>query len=295
MQIDFTPNSNDVSKAISEAVDKAMERDMHGQEPRKYLGGSRLGEPCERKLGFEFHHYPSEKPFTGQTLRRFRRGHDAESRMIGYLRSAGFDLRTEKSDGKQFGFYVARDADGEARIAGHLDGIFIAGPADLSGFERASDLARIRYPALWEHKGLNNKGIGDLGRVGLARAYPVYYAQMQTYMAYLNLVDNPGLFTAENQDDCTFYAELVPFNLKAAQEASDRGSRVVSAGDPFTLPRITRDPQDYRCTVMCGHYEKCWNGPQYGVPVAPVQAAAPQQSASPFAPQAHAAPMASPA
>lgn len=301
MQIDFTPNSFDLSAPVSKLVDAALEVDRDRQTPRAYLGGSRLGEECERKLGFEFQHYPSEKPFEGQTLRRFQRGHDAEIRMARYLRMAGFDLHTEKSDGRQFGFYVAKDENGVARIAGHLDGIFVAGP-DLSRLDGEPDLQRLlaqmRFPALWEHKGLNNKGIGDLRRIGLARAYPVYYAQMQTYMAYLDLTDNPGLFTAENQDDCTIYAELIPFNLPAAQAASDRGARVVQARDPYELPRVTRDPADYRCRC-CAFEFQCWNPAPFSgaaLPQAVVASPVAQPIAAPPQPTAAAHPvMAAPA
>lgn len=248
MLIDFSPNTRNVSAAFSAVIDAAMEAANAKREGRNYLGGSRLGEPCERKLFYEFTHAPMERPFEGQTLRRFARGHDAEARMAGYIRGAGWDLATEKADGGQFGFYVAKDSEGVARIAGHLDGILRSGPILLAG---------MGFPCLWEHKGLYNKGVNDVRNVGLAKAYPVYYAQVQIYMAYMNLTDLPTLFTAENQDDCTLYAELVPFDLQAAQAASDRGARVVSASDARELPRITRDPQDYRCN-MCSYQQRCW-------------------------------------
>lgn len=249
MLIDFSPNTRDVSAAFTEVVDAGMVAANATREKRNYLGGSRLGEECSRKLFYEFTHTPMEKPFDGQTLRRFARGHDAEARMSTYIRGAGFDLATEKADGGQFGFYVARDREGVARIAGHLDGILRSGPILLHGQG---------FPGLWEHKGLYDSGVGDLRRVGLARAYPVYYAQVQTYMAYMDLTTSPCLFTAENQNDCTLYAELVPFDLQAAQAASDRGARVVSANDARELPRISRDPQDWRCN-MCSYQERCWS------------------------------------
>ena len=55
--------------------------------------------------------------------------------MVAWLRDAGFDLRTRKADGEQFGFSVA-----DGRLQGHIDGVIVGGP---EGFA---------YPALWECK-----------------------------------------------------------------------------------------------------------------------------------------------
>jgi hypothetical protein len=252
-KVDFVPSKNNVSSAITALIDAGMIAERDAQEPRDYLGGSRLGDPCARKLAYEFFHVKPDKGFNGQTLRRFERGHHCETRMARYLRLAGFQLSTEKAPGKQYNFGVARDPEtGRNRIAGNLDGVFAGGPDILPG----TDL-RLVYPFLWENKGLNGKGVASLHKHGLAKEYPVYFSQMQVYMAYMGLTDNPGLFTAEDQDDCTIYAELVPFDLASAQEASDRGVRVVSASSPAELPRIAGHSDDFRCR-FCSFNPTCW-------------------------------------
>jgi hypothetical protein len=261
VQVDFIPNQFDISAGIAALVDAGLEAERDAQTPRDYLGGSRCGEECQRKLGYEFFHVRPDKPFDGQTLRRFARGHDCETRMAKYLRLAGFQLSTEKSPGKQYGWGVARDPEtGRNRIAGHLDGVLAGGPDTLPGVA-----GRVLFPCLWENKGLNNSGTNSLRRNGLRKEYPVYFSQMQLYMAYMDLTDNPGLFTAENQDDCTIYAELIPFDLAAAQEASDRGVRVVSSNNPEELPRIAGKSDDYRCN-MCSFQETCWSQPAASMP-----------------------------
>jgi hypothetical protein len=83
---------------------------------------------------------------------------------------------------------------------------------------------------------------------------------MQVYMAYMDL-PNGGLFTAEDANDCSIYAEFVPFNMQAAQDASDRGVRVVTAQAASELPRVTHDPQDYRCR-FCPYEARCWTEAQ---------------------------------
>src|SRR3546814_11494595 len=77
---------------------------------------------------------------------------------------------------------------------------------DTVGAERAE--FPMLYPALWEMKALNNKSWNDTRCKGVEKSKPVYYVQMQTYMAYLGLGDYPALFTALNKDTGEIYAEL---------------------------------------------------------------------------------------
>jgi hypothetical protein len=247
--LDFTPSPHAAfSDAFEAVIDAAMEAHNRQQAPRTYLGASRLGEECERKLGYEYHHHPKDegRNFKGATLRIFDRGHDAETRMADYLRRAGFTVLTEKPNGGQFGFQTAWDEQMLIyRISGHCDGVITAGPGVMA------------YPALWEMKALGDKGWKDTVKKGVKVSKPVYYAQMQLYMAYLGLTDNPGLFTALNGNDGRIYAELVPFDPAAAQAASDRGARVVSALTINELPRIGRDSTDFRCK-FCDFAGACW-------------------------------------
>ena len=45
-----------------------------------------------------------KKEFSARTLRIFDMGHFIEDMIAGYLRRAGFELKTHDSQGKQFGF-----------------------------------------------------------------------------------------------------------------------------------------------------------------------------------------------
>jgi hypothetical protein len=248
--MDFTPRpSAAFASAFEELLDKAMQAENAAQPPREYIGGSRLGEECLRKLGFEFHKVPKDEPFEGRTLRIFERGHSGEDLMARRLRLAGFDLLTERPDGKQFEFMTAG-----GRIGGHLDGVVRGGPAQLI---LGSLTFPLRYPCLWENKILGDKGFKDLVRKGLRASKWVYFVQMQLYMAYLQLADWPGLFTAENGNTGEIYAELIPFDAAVAQEASDKGVRVVTSTEPEDLPRVATKSTDYRCK-FCDYAARCW-------------------------------------
>ena len=249
--MDFTPMPGaEFSANLEGIIDRAMQAKQQAETPRNYLGGSRLGEECQRKLGYEYFKAPKDpgKEFKGKTLRVFERGHDGEARMAARLRLAGFTLITEKSDGSQIGFKTGWDEDGQRyKLAGNLDGVITAAPWE----------AGLAVPALWENKVLGETSWKDTVRKGVRASKPVYYAQMQVYMAYLDLTANPGLFTAENGNTGEIYSERVPFDATEAQRASDRGVAVVSAASPEELPRIASTSTDFRCK-FCDFAQRCW-------------------------------------
>jgi hypothetical protein len=154
------------------------------------------------------------------------------------MRDAGFDLKSG-----QEGFRTC-----EGFIAGHVDGIIHSGPDCIS------------YPCLWECKTLGSKGWNKVNKEKVKKAYPVYYGQMQIYMAYMELDENPALFTALNADTMELYHEAVPFDQQAAQSLSDKGVRVIEAclaGEK--LPRLSDDPTWFQCK-MCPYQERCHHG-----------------------------------
>lgn len=228
-------------------IDRALRERAAAQPRRLYLGASRLGIHRERALQYEYAKAPVDpgREFDGRMLRIFEHGHVMEAVMIGWLRHAGFDLRTENEDGEQFGFAVL-----DGQLQGHIDGVIVAGP---EGFA---------YPALWEMKCLGAKSWRELQKHRLAIAKPVYAAQVALYQAYLELYANPALFTALNADTMELYAEWVPFDAALAQRMSDRGLKVITATQAGELlPRGVTDPTHLDCR-LCAWQDRCWGGDQ---------------------------------
>ena len=255
MTLDFNHRPG-IAERINAAVDAALEAERAATPPRDYLGGSRLGHPCERALQFEFVGAPKDegRDFTGQTLRIFAIGHQLEDLAIRWLRAAGLDLYTRKGnrpDGAQFGFSVAR-----GRIRGHVDGVIADAPAALG----------LRTPALWECKTMNAKNWRDTVARGVSVAKPVYASQIALYQAYMEgtvpgISAAPALFTAINKDTAELHHELVPFDAELAQRMSDRGVRILQASDAGELlPRIARSPDFFECR-FCPWSERCWSLP----------------------------------
>jgi hypothetical protein len=238
--IDFNHTPKPAQKGIptQEQLDAAAQ--ALSTPPRPYLGGSRLGEECARKLQYEF---TATRPMRiGAKLHNiFAAGHASEEALAKLLKGI-FDLRTEKANGFQFGFETA-----QGRIKGHIDGVICGGPDELGP-----------YPYLWEAKAVGGKYYTALVKNGVRAERPVYAGQIATYQAYMELTENPALFSVTNRDTGEVHFERVPFDAKLAQECTDRGVQVLQAVDAGeTLPRPYSSPDFYKCK-FCDFAKECW-------------------------------------
>jgi hypothetical protein len=243
--LDFDFNHQNQTGRLVHLIDEALETQNAKQKPRNYLGGSRLGVECARALQFEFFNTPKDegKDFNGKTLRTFQIGHTLEWMIAKWLQDAGLDLRTAKKDGYQFGFST-----GNGYIKGHIDGVIVGGPEECGP-----------YPQLWECKTAKGSKWREMEKHKIKKANWTYYIQCQLYMAYMELTENPALFTAINKDTSELYFERVEFDPQAAQEASDRGARIVEASlNGEILPRVSTDPSFYLCK-WCAWSDRCWS------------------------------------
>ncbi|MGJ5029092.1 hypothetical protein ACQR1I_19795 [Bradyrhizobium sp. HKCCYLS2038] len=222
-------------------LEKALTTERNASPSRDYLGASRIGEPCLRRLCFEYGGTPvdADAAFDGRILRVFEAGHRFEDMSIRWLRLAGFALRNERRDGSQFGFATA-----QGRFRGHIDGVIVDGPE-----------IGAPYPILFEHKALSAKSWQDTVKRGVEISKPVYWAQVQIYMAYLSVAWT--LFVALNRDTMQLYPELIAFDPADAQALSDRAVAVIrSVESRHLLPRISDDPEHYVCR-MCPYARRC--------------------------------------
>ena len=253
--LDFNHRSL-IAERINALIDDSLDAVRAKTPPRTYLGGSRLGQPCERALQFEFAGAPKDdgSDFDGQTLRIFEIGHALEDLAVRWLRGAGFDLYTRKgnrADGEQFGFSIAG-----GRVRGHVDGIIAAAPVQLG----------LAVPALWECKTMNARNWRETVAKGVVIAKPVYTAQIALYQAYMEgivpgICSNPALFTAINKDTAELHHELVAFDAGLAQRMSDRAVRILQATDAGELlPRIATTSDFHECR-MCPWGQRCWGLP----------------------------------
>lgn len=255
------------SEQVTECIDFALQVEHSKQKPRSYLGGSRLGVPCERALQYEHLNVLVDegKELSGKIIRIFAAGHVFEDLAVSWLRLAGFELYTHTSNGEQYGFSVV-----DGRLQGHIDGVIAKAPEHLKlDYPIKPDCpVKLGYPALWECKSLNAASWKDTVKKGLTLSKPVYAAQIALYQAYMEeqipgICKAPALFTAINKNTAELYFELIPFDGQLAQRASDKGVRVICASDAKELlPRMTRDATNYQCK-FCQWQERCWSNGAY--------------------------------
>jgi len=243
-------NPDELSMALTEQLDIALQKERAKEKKRNYLGSSGLGKSCDRALQFEYLHIDVDlgKEFSGTLLRTFEAGHVFEDLMAKWIRMAGFNLHTETSQGEQYGYWAMN-----GRLQGHVDGIISSGPPTIHAL----------YPCLWESKSLKASSWRDTKKKGVALSKPVYAAQISMYQAYMaptipGIEKNPALFTAINKDTSEIYWEWVPFNGQLAQRISDRSVNIIHACDAGEwLPRVSRYDTHMDCK-MCPWRARCW-------------------------------------
>jgi hypothetical protein len=221
-----------INRELNELIEAAEPK---GENYRRYLGASMIGAECHRQIQYS---WMCDPQFPGRTKDIFGRGHHFEDVTRQHLKDAGFTFAPPE----RLEFIAAGGL-----FRGHADGILLEGPR----------LQGLFFPALWEHKCLNDKGWKAIERDGLKGIYKSYAAQVAVYQAYLD-VTNPALFSVVNANSCERLHFLVPFDAQLAQAMSDLAVAIIEATKAGELlPRITDDPDDWRCK-MCAHRERCW-------------------------------------
>lgn len=249
MTLDFnktTMREATASDAINGILFASLQKKNQGAPRRNYVGASGVGHECARSTQFEFAGAPREKPFPDLTLRKFDFGHMGEELARQWFGDAGFTLIQSGKNGP-LGFSQL-----DGRFKGHVDGVFTAGP----------EIPGVGYPALWETKSVGQKTYRAIERNGLRKERPAYYAQVQIYMAYLDLTDHPAIFTVTNLDSGEQLHLLIPFDADEAQRMTDRAVLIVKSTDAGQLlPRAFADREHFQCKSMCAFAERCWSLP----------------------------------
>ena len=239
--IDFNSSSS-VSRARSPLVDAGMQQARARRSERQYLGASRLGRglrACAAVRVRQGSHRPRAR-HPGRMLRIFERGHVMEDCMVAWLRDAGFDLRTRKADGEQFGFSVA-----DGRLQGHIDGVIVGGL-------RASPIRAL---------GMQMPGQQVLARPG-EKGWPFPNRSTPRKWRSTKPISNcTSTRRSSRRSTPTRWRStprLVPFDAALAQRMSDRAVKVITATEAGELlPRafMTRPTSN---AGYCAWQDRCW-------------------------------------
>lgn len=269
---------------IVQLIDAAWEEDAESGF-RPHLGGSMIGEKCERKLVYSFR-WAKQPKHTGRLLRLFNRGHLEEFRFVAYLRRIGAEVReyserlmyhpesdsyitaawdddshalaSQCDDVTELEFHRNRAKeqqrielkqwrilDVQGHFGGSLDGIACNVPG----------MPDLDEEVLVEFKTHNEKSFIKLVREGVRATKPLHYAQMQIYMFKKGL--RRALYMAVNKNDDDLYTEWVELDPMMGPQLIEKADRVIHAK---TLPNRIAKHASWMDCKLCEFKDICHHG-----------------------------------
>lgn len=241
-------------------IEQAIEDQVTQGEMRGYLGLSQIGEPCSRKLWYDFR-FCSKKEFPARVVRLFQRGHREEPIIIADLRKAGVKVFTP-DECLEMGYSVVEMKNGERQvevvagyghIKGHGDGLGINIP------DAPKTLHYLEFKTMKEGKSKTSKRkpthFHALREHGVEEAQPQYWAQCQTMMRLLK--STRTLFIAANKNNDDRHYERIRLDLSMANELLKRGEGIILSEFPLNrLPPTNGRSHNWKCN-FCDHKEIC--------------------------------------
>jgi len=221
------------------------------QQPRhsNRLGGSVIGEECDRSIWYGFRWaYPPEV-FTAAKLRIFRAGHRLEEEMVDDLKRA---FNTVDDPDAVRDRNPATGGQWEVTsIGGHFVGKF---DGIIRGLPEAP-----KTEHLLECKSHKRSSYNKLEK-GVMLGAPKHYAQMQAYMIDWGL--QRAFYVAECKDDSERFTERVRLDADFAMNLKSKAERIIRAETP--PPKAWQSPEEkgaFPCG-WCKAKELCHNGGQ---------------------------------
>lgn len=214
-------------------IDKAITHKAEAKASRSYMGGSILGEPCDRKLWYSYK-MPS-RITDARILRIMDLGNKIEEMVIEYLKDAGLVVYDKDESGNQFSF-----SDGP--IAGNIDGVVM-------------NLLESDKPHLFECKSAKDSRFKEFVKKGIKEVEPKYWAQIQTYMKYMEL--ERCLYVIYNKDTSELHIERFEYNAMEADYYVSRGKEIANKEEHET-ERKYKGPAWRECKYFCPYKERCW-------------------------------------
>lgn len=228
-----------LGKSILSDIDDACMA-LYDEGPRTHLGASEIGEPCHRRIWYNWRWCYFET-IDARTHRLFNRGHKEEARFEEWLAKAGFHVLTrDPSTGRQWRI---------TGVQGHFGG-------SLDGVATLPQKYKCDMPFLLEFK-TNGTGAGfsKLLSTGCEIAKPVHFDQQSVYgfkkqieyAIYLNICKN----------DDNIHAEVVKLNLERGADLEKKAELIILSQEP--PKRISESPAYSACTY-CPMKGPCHNG-----------------------------------
>lgn len=224
------------------AMRKVLE-DNQDASRRNYLGASEIGDPCARKIWYNYNNYP-RKRIESPGLMAIEDGHRTEDLTAARLRMVGgIHLVTHNSDGSQMGF-----SDFGGKFKGHLDGLIVGllqAPKKWHVWENKS----CGHKKFQEFKNAKNK-YGE--KDALENWNFIYYIQHQIYMHYYEC--NRGYLTVAYSGGRDYESCRTEYKRDVALQYIDRAKSIIEATQP---PKKISEQSDYYMCRFCPFADIC--------------------------------------
>ena len=235
IDLSHSTNRESLSLQIKKDIDRWCET-KYVSEHRNHLGASLMGEPCSRKLWYNFRHVKLEK-HSGRISRLFQVGHEAEPRFKMYLEGIGFKVNLfDEATQEQHHIYAHN-----GHYGGSLDGI---------AFHQEYGTFLCEFKTNGTGSGYN-----DVSAKGLAKAKPKHFAQMSQYGWHYKL--KYGLYLIENKNDSDITVQIVELDWKLGQELQNKAGDIINARTPPA--KISLNESYFDCKY-CAFVDICHNG-----------------------------------
>lgn len=219
------------AQSVIDRIDKAYEESFK-EKPRKYLGASIVGNPCDALLSFNLRGFPNDPP-DARLQRVFRMGHILEDEVVKDLKKAGLSIfEVDGVTGKQHTYSALG-----GHIVCHTDGL----AEDEDGSVMVLEIKSMNEAS---HKKFLSKGV----RI----SHPQYYGQVQLEMGLSEI--HSTLFVAICKNNSMYGVEIVEFDEIEFAFIRERVQRVID-GD---VEKISSDKTDWRCKG-CFKRSVCWD------------------------------------
>ena len=203
---------------------------------REHLGGSLIGDSCERSLWYSFH-WTTKSDFSGRMLRLFDTGNLEENRLVKDLRNIGVTVMSvDPNNGQQW-----RVRDETGHFGGSMDGVCLGLP---------------EAPKTWhllEFKTHSLKSFASLKKDGVQKSKPKHWAQMQTYMHLAHI--ERAMYLAVCKDTDEIYQERIHADPAEGIRLVAKAARIINS--PRPLERIANTETWHECR-FCDHHAACW-------------------------------------
>lgn len=254
------------------------------QGHRNHLGASGLGEPCWRKLWYQFRWVKVEH-FDGRMMRLFNVGHAAEPRFVAYLRGIGFEVKEFSNPVLHYHpesgsyFYGETFDPGDGLVHDVSDSAaHIAEAAKLgvkpnqfrisgaNGHYGGSLDGICKPPARYEIQGdiilslsfkTNATGskYDSVSKESLQKSKPIHWAQECQYGYKMGI--RYCIYMIENKNDSDITFKVIELDWNYGAQLEKKATEIIAAKEP--PPRISENPAVFDCKY-CHVSDICHKG-----------------------------------